>query len=369
MAERIGATVSGPASGDVDVQARFPIESIEALRHERLLSAIVPAELGGLGASVGEMADFIRVLSHYCASSALVLAMHTIEVYVLVHHGDTPWLRGLLARLVDEQLLLANATSERPGPLGTSALDDTKGALRIDRDTLACSYGVNADVIFTSVRRNSEAAPEDTIYMAVPTAGADLEQTSTWNTLGLRGTCSSGLRIRAEIDPGAVYPAPWPTVLNGGHIEVRHILAGAAYVGLAEAALHEAHAVVRSEARRSVGTTPPSAMRLAELLIEVDKVRGLLATAIRRFEELEAESALDDIAFVTSLDGLKVASTTVAADTATRALQICGIVGIHRDGAMRIERIVRDSHAALVMFGNDGLLRKSAVTLLMRKSI
>ncbi|GAB3392736.1 acyl-CoA dehydrogenase family protein [Humibacter soli] len=369
IALRIGETVAGPAARDVDSQARFPAETIAALREERLLSAVVPTELGGLGATVGEMSDVVRVLSHYCTSSALVLAMHTIEVYTLARHGDTPWLRSLLAQVVDQQILLANATSERPTPDGGGALVTEDGAARIDRTTLACSYGLNADVIMTHVRRAPDAASDDRLYLAVPAASADLEQTSTWNTLGLRGTCSYGLRIQANIEEGAIFPAPWSEVMNGGFIQARHVLAGSAYVGIAEAALREAHTAVRAEARRSVGTTPPSANRLAELLLEVEKVRGILAAVVSRFERLEAESRLDDISFLSSLRNLKVASTAVATETASKALQICGIAGIHRDGGMVIERIIRDAHAALVMFGNDGLLRQNAGVLVARKEI
>lgn len=367
--ERIGETVAGPASRDVDAQARFPAETISALKAERLLSAVVPVELGGYGAGIAEMSDVVRTLSHYCTSSALVLAMHTIEVYSLVHHGDTPWLGALLARVVDDQILLANATSEIPGPDGGGALLGTPDALHIDRTTIACSYGLDADAILTHVRRDEQAPGDDRVYLAFFTADADLEQTSTWDTLGLRGTCSYGLRMRAAVDPGAIFPTAWPNVMNGGFIQVRHILAGSAYVGIAEAALREAHAAVRAEARRSVGTTPPSASRLAELLLEVDGVRSLLAAAIARFEQLESASALDDIGFLANLRNLKVASTAVATSVASRALQICGIEGIHRDNDMAIERIVRDAHAALVMFGNDGLLRQNAMALIARKSI
>ncbi|MGN6198926.1 acyl-CoA dehydrogenase family protein [Humibacter sp.] len=367
--ERIGETVAGPAAREVDIEARFPAETIEALKRERILSAIVPMNLGGRGASIGEMADAVRVLSHYCTSSALVLAMHTIEVYTLVRYGETPWLRGLLSRVVDEQILLANATSERPASDGGSALVREGGIIRIDRAALACSYGMNADAIMTHVRRAPDAAPDDRVYLAVPAQEAELEPTSTWNTLGLRGTCSYGLRIRAAVDEGAIFPTPWSEVMNGGFIQARHILAGAAYVGIAEAALREAHRAVRSEARRALGTTPPSANRLAELLLEVEKVRGALAAAVSRFGPLEGESLLDDISFIVSLRNLKVMSTAVATETASKALQICGIAGIHRDGDMVIERIIRDAHAALVMFGNDGLLRQNASVLVARKEI
>jgi len=369
IAERIGETVAGPASRDVDFNARFPVETVDALKREKLLSAVIPTELGGMGASVAEMSDVVRVLSHYCTSSALVLAMHTIEVYTLVRYGTTPSLQTLIKRIVDEQILLANATSERPTPDGGPALVREGETASIDRPTLACSYGLNADVIMTHVRRTPESSTDDRVYLAVLVTDAELEQTSTWNTLGLRGTCSYGLRIRANVSDDAIYPVPWSDVMNGGFIQARHVLAGSAYVGIAEAALREAHNAVRAEARRSIGTTPPSASRLAELLLEVDKVRGLLAGVVSRFEVLESEGALDDITFIASLRNLKVASTEVAAATASRALQLCGIAGIHRDTDMVIERIVRDAHASLVMFGNDGLLRQNADVLIARKSI
>ena len=48
---RIAAEVAAPNADDVDREARFPRESIEALRAERALSAFVPEELGGGGVS------------------------------------------------------------------------------------------------------------------------------------------------------------------------------------------------------------------------------------------------------------------------------------------------------------------------------
>ncbi|MFC5500807.1 acyl-CoA dehydrogenase family protein [Lysinimonas soli] len=369
IAERIAHEVSGPAAAAVDAEARFPVESVEAFKRERLLSALVPVERGGLGATVAELADAVRTISKKCTSSALVLAMHSIEVYNLLRYGDTPWLRGLLARVVDEQILFANGTSQRVGPDGGASLIDDGGVLRIDRPTVACSYGLEADAIFTNMRRSPEADPDDQVYLAVLATQSELELTTTWDTLGLRGTCSYGMRILAKVDHGAVFPTGAPAVLGNGGIQVRHLLAGAAYVGLAEAALREAHAVVRAEARRSGGVAPKSAIRLAELLLEVEKARGLVAMAAARFERLEAASKLDDLSFIVSLRNLKVASTAIAVETAMKALQICGIDGIRKDGSIAIERIIRDAHAALVMFGNDGLLRDNASTLAIRKSI
>src|SRR5579872_2729993 len=62
LVERLGREVAGPAADDVDRSARLPHEAIDALRRERLLSASVPAELGGFGCAVSELAGMCEAL-------------------------------------------------------------------------------------------------------------------------------------------------------------------------------------------------------------------------------------------------------------------------------------------------------------------
>jgi acyl-CoA dehydrogenase len=60
----------------VDREARFPCEAFAAARVERLLSLLVPVELGGEGASVSDAVDVCYVLGRACASTGMVFAMH-----------------------------------------------------------------------------------------------------------------------------------------------------------------------------------------------------------------------------------------------------------------------------------------------------
>src|SRR5512142_2405176 len=78
IAARIGAEVAGPNACDVDRQARFPREAIDALRAERMLSVLVPIEFGGAGAEFPDVAAAVEVLGRYCASTAMIYAMHQI---------------------------------------------------------------------------------------------------------------------------------------------------------------------------------------------------------------------------------------------------------------------------------------------------
>lgn len=75
---RIGEEVLAPAAGSVDRESRFPHEAIEALRKERLLSAYVPKEYGGLGYNIVELSEIAYILGQYCSATAMIWSMHQI---------------------------------------------------------------------------------------------------------------------------------------------------------------------------------------------------------------------------------------------------------------------------------------------------
>src|SRR6185503_7894123 len=85
----------------------------DALRELLLLAAYVPLELGGLGLDIMQVARLCEALGQYCGSTAMIFAMHQIQVACLVHHGTaTPFFRDYLRELAHRQLLVASATTE-----------------------------------------------------------------------------------------------------------------------------------------------------------------------------------------------------------------------------------------------------------------
>ena len=147
------------------------------------------------------------------------------------------------------------------------------------------------------------------------------------------------------------------------------MLLSAVWTGLAEAAMEEAHKVVRAAARRNIGTTPQSALRLAEIFADVQVARSTLAEAQRQVEAALESDTLEDIGLIMSLRNVKVVTSTTAMSASTAALQICGINGFRRGEEHRLERIVRDSCGALIMVGNDRYLHENAEMLPLRKTI
>ncbi len=373
LAWRIGVEVAGPAAADVDREARFPVETVEELRKNGLLSAMIPEHLGGRGASLAEVAGAVRALAFHCTASALVLAMHSIEVSNLVRHGSTEPLQDLMAEIAAQQLLIANANSEAGigGDVGRSlcAIEPTDEGLRLEKEALAISYGEYADLIAVTARGNPDSEQTDQVQVYCRRADFTLEQTSSWETLGLRGTCSNGFRLVARIDPSLIYPVPFGVIAGDGGIQASTILLSSAWVGLAEVAASKAHAYVRAAARRNIGTLPPAASHLAVLAAELQQARSMLTTTANTFTVLAESPEMEGPRYVAAVRNLKVVSSELAVKIATAALAICGIAGYKSDTPFALDRHLRDAHGAVVMVSNERYLRANAEMLVARKHL
>lgn len=370
-AVRQAAEVAGAAADDVDRNSRFPREALEAFRERRLLSALVPPELGGMGVTVAEVADAVRTTASQCAASALLLAMHSIDVANLVRLGTTAPLLDLQREIATAQLLCANANSEvgLGGDVARSkcAVESEGGRLTLTKEALAISFGENADLIFTCARKSPESEESDQVQAIC--RRPRLERLTEWDAMGLRGTCSCSFRIDAEIDPDLIYPVPFSEISGNGGMQNTLLLLSSVWVGLAEAASAKAHAYVRAASRRAIGTVPRSALRLAELSVLLDQVRAVHRAACLRLEAASSTGAMDDIELIAALRNLKVATSEGAVGVAKAALEICGIAGYRRDTPFSLDRNLRDACGGLVMVSNDRVLHAGAEMLAVRKHL
>src|SRR5437763_105805 len=71
---RIGEELAAPNADDVDRNARFPREGVDALKGEKALSAHVPEQLGGGGVSFPAIARACFELGRHCGATAMVFA-------------------------------------------------------------------------------------------------------------------------------------------------------------------------------------------------------------------------------------------------------------------------------------------------------
>ena len=374
----IAAGVAAPNADDVDRNARFPHESIAALREERALSAFIPEELGGGGVSFEAVATACLELGRACGASAMVFAMHQIQIVTIVRHlENASWFEAYLRDVVDEQRLVASVTSEvgTGGDMGRSIAAVTPagdGACTFEKNAPTVSYGEHADDLLTTLRRDPDAEAGDQVVVLTRKGQATLEQTGTWDPLGMRGTCSPGYVVRATFAAEQVLPTPFAQVSAESMVPVSHILWSHLWLGIATDAFERARAFVRAAAKQKPGQPPPAAARLSHLMSELSPLRAEVSAALREFCEASEEPGrerLGTIASALRFNNLKIAASEQAPRVCQGALGVCGIVGFKNDTPFSVGRHLRDSMSACLMVANERIHQTNAGLLLIAKEV
>lgn len=375
---RIAEEIAGPHADEVDRRAEFPQAAVDALRAEGALSAFVPDDLGGSGVSFTAIAEACFELGRRCGATAMVFAMHQIQVVTIVRHLDaSPWFEGYLRELAAEQRLIASVTSEAGtgGDMGRSIAAATPrpdDSVAFEKDAPTVSYGAHADDLLVTLRRGPAAEPGDQVLVLARRGQFELEQTGTWDPLGMRGTCSPGYVVRADVPAEQVLAVPFSRVAAESMVPVSHILWSHLWLGIATEAFERAHAFVRAQAKRSLGDTPPAALRLSHLMTGLSLLRAEVEYARAAFcdasEEPERET-LSTLDATLRFNNLKVAASEQAAQVCQGALGVCGVVGYKNDTPFSVGRQLRDSLSAALMVANERIHQTNAGLLLLAKDV
>ncbi|MBW8826766.1 MAG: acyl-CoA/acyl-ACP dehydrogenase [Acidobacteria bacterium] len=373
-AQRISEDVAGPNAEAVDRHARFPVESVEALRVGGLLASLIPVDLGGGGAGIREVADVVAILGRGCASTAMVYAMHQIQVACLVRHGRTPVLAAYLREVAADGLLLASATTEVGigGDVRSSscAVERSPGRFHLTKEAPVISYGAFADGILATARRTPASPASDQVLVVCRRAHTRLEQRSDWDTLGFRGTCSNGFTLTSDDDDAYVMPDSYADISSQTMLPTSHILWASVWLGLATAAVDKARGFVQAAARKSPGSTPPAALHLAELVAVHQQLADLVQSAARRYDEawgIDDREVVEAMGFVIAMNALKVSASQLVVDIVSRAMQICGMAGYSNGSPLSLGRLLRDAYGAALMVNNDRINANNAQLLLIHR--
>ncbi len=224
-----------------DADDTFVSENYEELKKHRFFSAAVPAELGGGDASHAELAEMLRIMAHYCSSTALAFSMHTHQVAVPAwrwRNQGAP-VDGLLQRIADEQLVLVSTG-------GADWLDGSGDAVRVDGGFKVNAHKVFAsgvpagDILLTMARHEDPAEGTVVLHFPLPLSTPGVKVMDNWKALGMRGTGSHDVVIDGVFVPEGSIASQRPA---GKWVLPFHIVASqalplicAVYVGIAEKA-------------------------------------------------------------------------------------------------------------------------------------
>jgi acyl-CoA dehydrogenase len=376
--QQIAKEVVQPKAAEVDREARFPSEALEALRAERLLGAAVPVELGGFGVGLRELADMCQTLGGSCASTGMVFAMHQIQLMCIVRHArDSQYFREYLRELAKRQLLIASVTSEVGigGDMRSSIASvepNERGGFTLTKQASTISYGEHADDLLVTVRRDRDAPRSDQVLALLRRGEYELQLQGVWDTLGMRGTCSPAFVVRGRGSLDQVLPN-FPEVASATMVPYSHSLWSSVWLGIATDAVSRAHAMVRAQARKTPGSVPPTASRLAEVVASLDALRLTLQSFIAEFESLMARpdgglDTLTSMGFALRANQLKVHTSQRAVEIVSQVLPLCGIAGYRNDTPQSVGRHLRDVYSSILMIANDRILATNAQLLLVHKA-
>jgi alkylation response protein AidB-like acyl-CoA dehydrogenase len=234
-----------------DGDLTMPAMTLAEMRQSGILSAPLPTEHGGWGASLAEAAQAIRLIARRAPSSALALVMplgnaatwRIPEAAVPAgRHAALAAGKAWVAEQVRRGKILAVANSE-PGAGGelantkTRAVLGSDGVYRLTGRKSFATFGRDADYFLCAARRAEPSGKDVIDGFFVPRDAAGLVIDDKWDPLGMRPTASVGLVLN---DAASDEMLGFPGCLEG--VNARHwstVLFAAVFLGVGEGALRE----------------------------------------------------------------------------------------------------------------------------------
>lgn len=322
-----------------DETDRFVAENLAELKAQGMLSAGVPHELGGLGASHPELCEMLRRMAHACSSTALAFSMHTHQVAANVwrwQHLKAP-VDGLLKRVAAENLLLLSSGGS-DWLRGSGHAARVEGGFLINARKIFTSGAPSGDLLMTSAVYDDPQAGPTVLHFAVSTKAQGVKIVETWKAVGMRGTGSHDVELTDVFVADAAVGVKRP---QGKWHPLFHIISMIAfpliysvYVGVAETARDRVVERLRQHGAQ------PSAVAL------VGAMENELAAAHLALQDMIAAAALDDPGLATThriMTGRTLAARGVL-KTVELAMEAAGGASFYR--SVGLERLFRDAQAA-----------------------
>jgi alkylation response protein AidB-like acyl-CoA dehydrogenase len=209
LRERLGKAlpIIRDTAARTDGEARFPVESVDALTEAGLLGVTVAEEAGGVGGGPRELVEAVTAVAAACGSTAMVYLMHLAAMGVVAAAPPAAD-GGLVAALASGERLGTLAFSEKGSrshfwaPV-SQARRVGPGRVRVEADKSWVTSAAHADVLVCSTRSVDAGAPTDSDLFVVGRTTPGVEVAGGFDGLGLRGNDSAPVRLAVEVDEGA----------------------------------------------------------------------------------------------------------------------------------------------------------------------
>jgi alkylation response protein AidB-like acyl-CoA dehydrogenase len=339
VAEKLGPRFADRAAA-ADVEGRFVAENYADLKEARLMSALVPSELGGGGASHGEVCHTLRTMAHHCGSTALALSMHTHLVAAAVwrhKHGQPA--EALLRKVAASELVLVS-TGAGDWVDSVGKAERAPGGYRINAVKRFGSGSPAGDLLITSAPYEDPERGWEVLVFPVPLRAPGVTVRNDWDTMAMRATGSNSIEL-ADVfvaddaitlrRPRGQWHPSWSVTVT---VAVPVFMAP--YIGIAERAAALAREVVSRRAPDPV---------LFQSLGELGNALTVAQMAFR--EMIEITNNFDFAPKTEDADRMLIRKTIAAKAaiaTVDKAVEVVGGAALFRN--VGIERLWRDVQGA-----------------------
>lgn len=350
-AEEVARDVLGAHADEVDAEARWPEESLAALRQAGLLGLVVPRAFGGAEAGPRTVAPVVRALAEQCASTAMIYMMHLCAAQVIAQAEQFAERERVLQEIAAGRHLTTLAFSEKGSrshfwaPVSQAAADGDTHRLSAEKSWVTSAGKADSYVVSTRRAAGGEMTASTLYY--VPLGAKGLEVAGPWRGTGLRGNASSPMRLQDVEAPascrlsaeGEGFGVMLSTVLPWFQL-----CSASVSLGISAAATEATRRHLLASRLEHLGESLASLMnlraRLAQMQITVDTQRAFLDHVARQMENPGPATML---AVLES----KAAAAEAALQVTDLAMRTCGGAAFSRH--LGVERNFRDARAGWVM--------------------
>ena len=275
-------------AADVDESARFPTESVEALRRDGLLGLGVGPDHGGPGGGPVDVVLAIEQVAGACASTGMVYAMHVAATQTLLAGTSDGGVKAQTARMIAAgEHVSTLAYSERGSRshfwAQISRAVPNDGGVRFDADKSWATSAGHADSYVTAVGAPGTDDPMTTELYLVDARTPGIEIRSAFDGLGMRGNASAPLSFRSvqvEVDRRLGGPGSGFGLMMTATLPWFVLGSAACSVGIAGAALAGVAAHAGGARFEHLGGTRLSDLPTVRARIAEAKVRHMAARAL-----------------------------------------------------------------------------------------
>jgi alkylation response protein AidB-like acyl-CoA dehydrogenase len=343
-----------PRSAQYDIDEAFPYENYARLKETGYTTLIIPAELGGLGATMLERIKAQERLAQGCGPTALAINMHFNVIGLMIdlwRKFKQPNVEEKLRRIAKERLICGGSGSEPDNSVlvlrPRTTARKVEGGWLVTGRKIFSTQSIALDYYFAEATwEDAPDGPTIITFFIPPRETPGLAFKDDWHTMGMRASASRSSELNnAFVKESDVVLRRF--VSHSGRITRIFAKApftiGAPYIGIAVAARDFTVNFMRDRPRYPL---PHPMSHLPSVYNKVGEMDMLIETARAMMWKAAADLETDDGA---TWSRKAVAARLVAIENSVRVVDLAqrAVGGASYFRRLPLERYVRDVRAGL----------------------